>query len=147
MNEIIVTMTVDGMLPSLKNQRRIVTNRRTGKPISIKSQAAMEYENHFISKVPNKYKKNYEGPVSLRVRVWYPSKRNDLDVEFLCDLLQKAEIIKNDRQIMHKEAWKGKDADHPRTVFTLYAYEDGSGSPQTTSASPPDGVKITRKGK
>lgn len=155
MSDYLITKTISGSLPSLKNQRRIVTNRRTGKPFSIKSQVAMTYETHFMSKINDKDKIGYDGPVSVRVRIWYPTKKNDLDIEFLCDLLQRAEIIKNDRQIMHKEAWKGKDKDNPRTIFTVYPYLDDTlishtiapQSTQTTVPLPPDGVKIRRKGK
>ena len=129
MTNYLITKTIDGMLPSMKNQRRIITNRRTGKPMSIKSQGAMEYEAHFLSKINNKDKIGYKDPVSLKVRVWYPSRRNDLDIEYLKDLIAKAGIIENDRQVYHMEAWKGKDKDHPRVIFTLYAYED---APQST---------------
>ena len=104
----------------MKNQRRIVTNRRTGKPMSIKSQEAIDYETAFLLRCPQSHRIGFSGDVSLKVRVWYPSKRNDLDIEFLKDLLQKAGIITNDRQIVHQEAWKGLDKENPRVLFSLY---------------------------
>lgn len=120
----LVTATIEGSLPSLKNQRRIVTNRRTGKPMSIKSADAMTYAQAFDLQLPRKARIAYEGPVSLRCRVWYPSRRNDLDIEYLCDLLQQTGVLKNDRQIFHKEAWKAKDKERPRVHFTITAIEE-----------------------
>ena len=120
MTPYIVSLTISGTLPSMKNQRRIVTNRKTGKLLSIKSEKAMDYEQVFLSQVPQKARVNYLGDVSLRVRVWYPSRRNDLDVSYLCDLLAKAEIIGNDRQIRHIDAWGGVSKDDPRVIFSLY---------------------------
>ena len=131
MTDYLISKTIAGNLPSMKNQRRIVTNRRTGKPFSIKSQGAADYEGHFMSQIQNRDRIGYEGPVSLRCRVWYASRRNDLDIEFLKDLLARAEVIKNDRQIMHMEAWKGLDRDRPRLIFTLYAHQDAPGCVET----------------
>jgi len=108
----------------MKNQRRIVTNRRTGKPISIKSKECEEYAQSFkMQTMRNRPKTPLGGDISLKVRVWYQSRRSDLDIEFLKDLLQKSEIIANDRQIVHQEAWKGLDKECPRVVFSIYPYE------------------------
>ena len=123
MNDYLVTATIDGSLPSLKNQRRIVTNRRTGKPMSIKSQDALDYAISFGMQLPAKARIQYAGPVSLRCRVWYPTRRNDLDIEYLCDLLQYHGVLVNDRQIHHKESWKGLDKERPRIHFTVSKYE------------------------
>ena len=107
----------------MKNQRRIVRNRRTGKPMSIKSAEALAYETSFLQQVPQKARVNYLGDVSLRVRVWYPSRRNDLDVSYLMDLLAKAEIIGNDRQVRHIDAWGGVSKEDPRVIFSIYPLE------------------------
>lgn len=120
----LVTATISGSLPSLKNQRRIVTNRRTGKPMSIKSQDALDYAISFGMQLPTKARIQYAGPVSLRCRVWYGSRRNDLDIEYLCDLLQYHGVLLNDRQIFHKESWKSLSRENPRIHFTLYPYQE-----------------------
>jgi Holliday junction resolvase RusA-like endonuclease len=119
--------TVDGSLPSMKNQRRIVLNKATGKPFSIKSKKAEDYATSFMYQIGQKCpKKPITADLSLRVRVWYPSKKNDLDIEFLCDLLEKTGIIANDRQIKHKEATHcGVDKVNPRVIFTLYEVKGG----------------------
>ena len=124
MPDFLVTATILGSLPSLKNQRRIVTNRRTGKPMSIKSAEAMGYSVLFDKQLPINARIQYDKPVSLRCRVWYPTRRNDLDIEYLCDLLQLYGVLKNDRLIHHKESWKGLDRQYPRLHFTISKWED-----------------------
>jgi Holliday junction resolvase RusA-like endonuclease len=110
----------------MKNQRRIVTNRRTGKPFSIKSKVAEAYETSFLHQIASKTPDvPITGDLSIKVRVWYPSKRNDLDIEFLKDLLQKGNIVENDRQFIHQEAWKGIDRENPRVIFSIYQAKAG----------------------
>jgi Holliday junction resolvase RusA-like endonuclease len=48
-----------------------------------------------------------------------------LDIEFLKDLLQKGNIVENDRQFVHQEAWKGIDRENPRVIFTIYPAKAG----------------------
>jgi Holliday junction resolvase RusA-like endonuclease len=62
--------------------------------------------------------------VSVKVRVWYQSRRSDLSTELLFDLLQKSGIILNDRQIEHVESFKGLDRDAPRVHFTVRKWEE-----------------------
>jgi len=126
LNDIIASYTVNGQLPSIKNRRRLVRNRRTGQALIIKSVDAMEYESMFLSKIPEELRVAYEGPVSLKMRVWYQSRRSDLSVEFLFDLLAKAGIILNDRQIRHVEAFGGLDKQLPRVHFTVSKYTEES---------------------
>ena len=120
----IVSLTINGQLPSMKNQRRFVRNRHTGKPMFIKSKEALDYATYFNSQIPQKYRIEYDKPISLRARVHYRTKRSDLDIEYLKDLLQRCGIIKNDNQIHHMEAWKGVDKERPRLIFTIYPYEE-----------------------
>jgi Holliday junction resolvase RusA-like endonuclease len=129
---------VFGTLPSMKNQRRIVLNKRTGKPFSIKSKAAEEYEITFLHQIRQKVPQEpLTGDLSIKVRVLYPNRRFDLDIEFLCDLLQKAGVVQNDRcfihkeswkgydKFIHKESWKGYDKENPRVVFSIYPAKAG----------------------
>ena len=120
--EIIASMTVYGQLPSLKNRRRLIPGRGKRKPMVIKSKDAMDYEQMFLLSIPKALRVGYAGPVSLKVRVWYQSRRSDLSTELLFDLIAKAGIILNDRQIDHVEAFRGLDRDRPRVVFTVRKY-------------------------
>ena len=124
MTPYLVTLTISGAPPSMKNQRRIVRNRATGRPFVIKSVDALQYGQSFSMQVPHEKRIGYEGPVSLKCRVWYPSRRQDLDIEYLKDLLQNTNVIKNDRQIMHMEAWKGLDKERPRVHLTISKWEE-----------------------
>ena len=124
MSELIASMTVFGNLPSLKNRRRFIPGAGNRRPMLIKSSEALQYEQAFLMAIPKRMRVGYEGQVSVKVRVHYQSRRSDLSTELLFDLLQKSGIIKNDNQIMHTEAWKGKDADNPRVHFTVSKWEE-----------------------
>ena len=124
MTDYLASFTVPGQLPSMKNRRRIVGTKR-GRPMLIKSADAMTYEQVFLAAVPAKARIGYEGPVSVKARIWYQSRRSDLSAEFLFDLLQKAGVILNDRQVQHLEAWKGLDPEMPRVHLTVFPYEGG----------------------
>lgn len=121
---IIATMTIFGQLPSLKNRRRLIPGKGKRKPMIIKSRDAMDYEQAFLVAIPQRMRVGYEGPVSVKVRVWYQSRRSDLSTELLFDLLQKAGIIKNDNQVHHVESFKGLDREHPRLHFTVRKWEE-----------------------
>jgi Holliday junction resolvase RusA-like endonuclease len=123
MTDIIATGTVLGNLPSLKNRRRLIPGKGNRKPMIIRSSEALAYEQMFLMTVPKKMRNLYDGPVSVKVRVHYQSRRSDLSTELLFDLLQKAEIIKNDNQIMHVESWKGLDRDNPRIHYSVTKWE------------------------
>ena len=118
-SDIICTTTVQGNLPSLKNRRRLIPGKGNRKPMIIKSKDAMDYEQMFLLAIPKKMCVGYDGPVSVKVRVWYQSRRNDLSIELLYDLLQKAGVILNDRQIVHQESFKDLDKENPRVHFTV----------------------------
>lgn len=119
MKEFLVSHTLNGQLPSLKNRRRLIPGKGGRKPMIIKSAEAMSYEAMFLASIPQEKRIGYGGPVSLKVRVWYQSRRSDLSTELLMDLLQKAGIILNDRQVVHIESFKGLDPERPRVHFTV----------------------------
>ncbi len=124
-DSIIATMTIFGQLPSLKNSRRIM-RRGPNKLMVIKSVDAMQYEQAFLMAIPQKMRVGYGGPVSLRARIYYQSRRSDLSVELLYDLIAKAGIILNDRQVHHCECWKGLSKESPRVHFTVSKWGGGT---------------------
>jgi len=117
-------MTIFGQLPSLKNRRRLIPGKGNRRPMIIKSKDAMDYEQAFLMAIPQRMRVGYDGPVSVKVRVWYQSRRSDLSTELLLDLLQKSGIILNDRQVHHIESFKGLDKESPRLHFTVSKWED-----------------------
>jgi Holliday junction resolvase RusA-like endonuclease len=120
---------VQGNLPSMKNRRRIVPNKRTGKQALIKSKECMEYEKLFLPEI-SPYLHEYRRfvpipvPVQLTAIVTYRSKRSDLDVNYLMDLLQTFGVIANDNQITHITAMKEVDKDAPKVEFMLTTRRD-----------------------
>lgn len=105
------------------NSRRIVTNRRTKKPMVIKSEAALEYSAEFLSQVPGWAKLGLGGPdepLLLWAVVYYKSNQPDLSVELIKDLLQEAGVISNDRYIRGELLFGKVDRENPRILITLF---------------------------
>lgn len=109
---------VFGHLASKSNSRR-----KTNWGGVIKSKPAMQFEKDFAKQVARP-KEAYEGPVALLVAVWYEDRRRDLDISLLQDCIQKAGIIKNDRQIIEIHAYRGIDKKQPRVQFLLEARDE-----------------------
>lgn len=105
--------TILSHLASKSNSRR-----KTNWGGVIKSEAAMSFEHDFFLQCIGK-KEAYPGPVSMSVHVYYADNRRDLDISLLQDCIQKAGIIKNDRQIQEIHAWRHVDKEKPRVIFEL----------------------------
>lgn len=102
------------------NSRQIVKNKRTGKPMVIKSNKALKATNDFISQLQTqKQSKIITELIRLTVFFYYPNNRHDLDDSLICDCLQKAGVIKNDRQIVEKVLVKYIDKDNPRVSLLI----------------------------
>jgi len=119
-----ITLAIHGHLPRKSNSRRIVVNRRTGKPMVIKSPEALAYERDFMRQVPGSAKIGMKGQLHLTAVIYYRSNRSDLSDELLCDSIEKAGIIKNDRQFVSKILYKRIDKENPRVVFTVSSIEE-----------------------
>jgi Holliday junction resolvase RusA-like endonuclease len=120
---------IHGPLPGKSNQRRIIRGKARGikryRPmISIKSQDALDWTERFTATAWDlRAKRGFEplaGRLYLTVEVYPENMRRDLDIELLCDALQRSGIIKNDRDIWQKSASR-KDVDkvNPRVWFEL----------------------------
>lgn len=97
------TQTIYGEPASKANSRRIVYTR--GRVRSIKSRKAIGYVAAFCAQAA-KLAVPITCDVVLTVRIWYASRRPDLDVALIMDCLQRAGIIKNDRQVVEIHAYK-----------------------------------------
>jgi len=116
-------MVILGHLQSKSNSRRIV--RYGSKIASIKSASALDFEALATLQLKRQWrKKPLKGDVGVEVTVWYPSKRNDLDPSLLFDVMQKAGIYENDRQIRQYTAFKEWDKLNPRVKVDVYSLED-----------------------
>lgn len=122
-----VVLTIYGVLASGKNSR-IITRTKAGRMMSIKSERAQGFRNDFLKQIPYWAKKGLEGDIALTARIYYPSRRSDLDDTLLCDLIQEAGIILNDRQIKEKHLYGYVDPKNPRVEFAVRFNRQRAGS-------------------
>lgn len=109
--------TITGELASKSNSRMLVTIR--GRPAFIKSKKARAYEKSFIEQSHNVGTVPYTGKVRLTAVIYYATQRPDLDDTLLCDCIERAGIIKNDRQIREKHLYHRIDRKNPRVEYLL----------------------------
>ncbi|MDI6788444.1 MAG: RusA family crossover junction endodeoxyribonuclease [Planctomycetota bacterium] len=95
-------------------------NKKTGRPIFVKSAKALEVVEDFTRQIKGQWKKPpITTELGIMADIYYPSRRQDLDGELLCDILQTAGVIKNDRQIVSKAYRKFIDKKNPRVELEL----------------------------
>lgn len=112
-----------GTLYGKANSRKVIINKRTGKPMVIKQDGAFRFQKDFMLQV-KKIPEPYEGKVSLSACVYYPDNRQDLEIELLKDCIEKAGIIKNDKQIVeYSRVQRRISKDRPRVIFALRDFE------------------------
>jgi Holliday junction resolvase RusA-like endonuclease len=123
----VVCGVVHGALPSKANSRKLVTVGAPGnrRPLFIKSADAREYEEQFrlavlSSNLGNTIPLGHE-KLELHVVVFQESLRRDLDIELLCDVLQKSGVIVNDRRFWRKVMERRIDKANARVEFTVRA--------------------------
>ena len=106
---------------SAKNQRRIVKIRQQTR--IIKSEKALAYAASFAAQAPV-LDPLIESDVSLRVDVWYRSRRPDLAcVDLIQDLLQGVAIA-NDRQVKASASYWNLDKENPRVRICLKKFPE-----------------------
>ena len=108
--------TILGEPASKSNQRQIV--RMGGKPRLIKSKKALGYAQHFSLQAPRTDQPIMDD-VLMWCRIFYASRRPDLDESLIMDALQAAQIIGNDRQIKAKVVLWALDRANPRSEIKL----------------------------
>lgn len=104
-----------GHLASMKNGRGFsgVTKR------SFKKKAALQFEEDCLKQL-GCGREPWPGPVVLLARITYGHPLSDLDPALLMDCLQKANVIKNDRQVQGMNVWKTEtDRANPRVWFQV----------------------------
>jgi Holliday junction resolvase RusA-like endonuclease len=111
----IVTMTIQGEPASKANQRRFV--RLKGKPAFIKSEKALNYEKTFKYQC-KKIVPLIEDDCWVRIKIYYASRRPDLDESVILDCMQ-GRIYVNDRQVKEKHVIWGLDRDNPRAEIKV----------------------------
>jgi|TARA_R100001530_G_scaffold17094_1_gene14860 Holliday junction resolvase RusA-like endonuclease len=107
-----IKFTIYGQPYSKANSRRLVMIK--GKPRFIKSKQALNYSKDFLLQCP---KQKTLIPkcqdVSVSIKIYYSSRRPDLDESLILDLMQDI-IYENDRSVKEKHITWGLDKENPR---------------------------------
>lgn len=106
-----ITFTILGEPASKSNSRRW-----TGK-LLIKSKKALNYSKMFKQQCPV-LDPLMDGDIRITMRIWYASRRPDLDASLIFDLMQDC-IYKNDRAVKEQHLFWGLDKDNPRAEITV----------------------------
>ena len=104
-----VRVWFEGQPPRKSNQRRIFRNPATGKPMIVKSKAALRWVQGAIAQVTGDKKVGIgseKAPLRILFFVFYKDRRPDLSVELVLDTLEKAGVISNDRHVYDYQAYK-----------------------------------------
>jgi Holliday junction resolvase RusA-like endonuclease len=125
-----IAFRILGSPQSKANSRRIVVIG--GRPSSIKSKAAVSYENDALRQIPSWARVRMEGPVCVTLKIFYSSERPDLDESIVLDVLQdrfkkvgdqrvliQSGVYRNDRQVRRKFIYHGVDKHNPRTEVLI----------------------------
>jgi hypothetical protein len=120
-----ICFTILGECASKANSRQLV--KFGDRPAIIKSKKARSYEHDALRQIPPSMRLRLEGPVRVRLRIWYASERPDLDESVVLDVLQdrykgrgearelvQKGVIRNDRQVREKHVFWGLDRVNPR---------------------------------
>jgi Holliday junction resolvase RusA-like endonuclease len=105
-------LNILGEPASKANSRRQIYVK--GKSMFIKSQKALDYGKAFKQQCLQQENFIFEDDVVVTIRIWYASRRPDLDESLILDLLQDV-AYSNDRQVKEKHIyWMGTDKENPR---------------------------------
>jgi Holliday junction resolvase RusA-like endonuclease len=116
-----LSLKIFGEPASKANSRRQVFVH--GKSMFIKSAKALSYSKAFKQQCVIAPSEIFECDVVVTIRIWYASRRPDLDESLILDLLQEV-AYKNDRQVKEKHIyWMGVDKENPRCEIEVSARE------------------------
>ena len=111
-------MLLTGQLFSKSNSRMLI--KKGNRTISVKSVKAQKSFRDMVLQLKALWRKPpVPEPAELVCYVYYPSRRQDLDLSLLMDALQAAGVVENDRHIFRIKATKIIDPDFPRIELTV----------------------------
>lgn len=125
-------LTIFGQPVSKANSRQAVVDRKTGRMMFIKSKAGLAYEKSAVRQIKmfinspqggrtwtNDLPSPITGDLVFHGKLYYKTRRPDLDESLILDCLQKAGLIENDRQIKEKHVYHFLDKENPRAEILL----------------------------
>ena len=126
----VVSFVILGEPASKANSRKIVSFG--GRPASIKSEKARNFEKSAILQIPNEAKQMLTGRLRATLRIFYASERPDLDESVVLDVMQakfsgsgknrvcvRKGVYLNDRQVREKHVFHGVDRENPRVEIEI----------------------------
>lgn len=125
-----ITFTIYSEPASKANSRRLV--KFGNRPALIKSDKARTYEKTALMQIPEEAKQMIEGDVSATIKIYYASRRPDLDPSVIFDVMQakfkgsgkdkvlvRNGVYINDRQVKEMHIYHGLDKDNPRAEIEI----------------------------
>jgi len=125
-------LIIEGQIVSKANSRRLVP-RGNGRFGNIKSVKAMKLEADALTQLKNQWGRKSplpwdgtkkKGWLGVEFIIYYPSNQQDIDPSLVMDILQKAGVYTNDRQVREYFARKEFDKDRPRAEITIYQLDE-----------------------
>lgn len=110
-----ISRIIFGEPASKANSRKIVRYNNVSR--LIKSAKALSYSEMFKQQCKPE-PVLLTGDVRVTMRIFYASRRPDLDESLILDLMQNL-IYKNDRQVKEKHIFWGLDKENPRTEMLI----------------------------
>ena len=110
-----LSLIIFGEPASKANSRRVV--RYGGMSRLIKSKKALSYSDVFLQQCPV-FPTLMTGDLRITLRIYYASRRPDLDESLILDLLQ-GRVYVNDRQVKERHCYWGLDPENPRTEMII----------------------------
>jgi Holliday junction resolvase RusA-like endonuclease len=110
-----ISLYILGEPASKANSRRVVKFGNMSR--LIKSEKALNYSDYFRTQV-TPLDVLMTGDLCFTARIFYATRRPDLDESLILDLLQGL-IYKNDRQVKEKHVYWGLDSDNPRAEIII----------------------------
>jgi len=114
------SLIIKGEPASKANSRRLVSIG--GKPRFIKSKKALAYTRTFQLQCPTR-ENLFSNDLFVAMKIYYASRRPDLDPSLILDLLQKY-VYTNDRLVKGQYIEWGLDRDNPRTIIVVSTLEN-----------------------
>ena len=113
-----IQFTVPGQPVS---QNRCYQRARQGRMFMTKEGKAWKAKVALFAKVAMPDRVPLEGPVSVEMAFYFPTRRNDLDgpIKPTLDALQDGRVFLNDRQVVRLVVTKHLDPDNPRAEIAV----------------------------
>jgi Holliday junction resolvase RusA-like endonuclease len=147
----VISFTILGEAASKANSRELATigPKDHRKTILRKSEKALAFERNALRQIPPAARQRLQGPVAVKLRMFYATERPDLDESLLLDVLQdrwgrkpaplirtdgpvavqprvllQAGVYCNDRQVREKHVYHAIDAKNPRVEVEVWPVQE-----------------------